>query len=91
MAHRGSERLPTLSLFKMEIDYGDSVHRNYMFDSTAESLLLVAGILGFCPAISLFRGPVRRHRRRRRGLCLKCGYNLTGNTTGVCPECGTRA
>lgn len=22
-------------------------------------------------------------------LCKKCGYNLTGNTSGVCPECGT--
>jgi len=22
------------------------------------------------------------------GSCLKCGYNLTGNTSGVCPECG---
>jgi len=22
-------------------------------------------------------------------LCLKCGYNLTGNTSGTCPECGT--
>jgi hypothetical protein len=21
--------------------------------------------------------------------CLHCGYNLTGNTSGVCPECGT--
>lgn len=23
------------------------------------------------------------------GHCPKCGYNLTGNTTGRCPECGT--
>jgi len=22
------------------------------------------------------------------GLCFKCGYNLTGNVSGVCPECG---
>jgi hypothetical protein len=28
-------------------------------------------------------------RRRRDGLCLICGYNLNGNTSGVCPECGT--
>lgn len=20
--------------------------------------------------------------------CLNCGYNLTGNTSGICPECG---
>ena len=24
------------------------------------------------------------------GLCSACGYNLTGNTSGVCPECGTK-
>ena len=27
--------------------------------------------------------------RRVRGLCLACGYDLTGNQSGVCPECGT--
>jgi hypothetical protein len=34
------------------------------------------------------------HRRARRplpGTCGKCGYDLTGNTSGVCPECGTKA
>ena len=30
----------------------------------------------------------RRWRRRRRGQCEACGYNLTGNVSGVCPECG---
>ena len=28
-------------------------------------------------------------QRLREGLCLKCGYDLTGNESGVCPECGT--
>lgn len=23
-----------------------------------------------------------------RSLCLHCGYDLTGNVSGVCPECG---
>ena len=31
----------------------------------------------------------RDNRRRRTGLCLACGYSLTGNFSGVCPECGT--
>ncbi|UCC32450.1 MAG: hypothetical protein JSU86_09245 [Phycisphaerales bacterium] len=42
-----------------------------------------------CPTLAFIRGPVRRSRRRRQGLCLRCGYNLTGNVSGVCPECGT--
>ena len=34
------------------------------------------------------------HRRARKpapGACRKCGYDLTGNVTGVCPECGNPA
>ena len=30
-----------------------------------------------------------RNRRREHGLRLTCGYDLTGNISGVCPECGT--
>lgn len=35
---------------------------------------------------------LRRRRRLRSatGLCETCGYNLTGNESGVCPECGNR-
>lgn len=29
-----------------------------------------------------------RGRRPPKGHCRKCGYNLTGNVSGVCPECG---
>jgi len=27
-------------------------------------------------------------KRHPRGTCSKCGYNLTGNVSGRCPECG---
>ena len=30
-----------------------------------------------------------RSRRARRGHCERCGYNLAGNVSGICPECGT--
>jgi hypothetical protein len=32
-----------------------------------------------------------REELNRRGLptCLACGYDLTGNVSGTCPECGT--
>ena len=35
------------------------------------------------------RGPLRRWRRRRKDSCVRCGYDLQGNESGVCPECGT--
>ncbi len=31
----------------------------------------------------------RDRRRIQPGHCPKCGYNLTGNLSGRCPECGT--
>ncbi len=27
-------------------------------------------------------------RRSKPGHCRRCNYNLTGNTSGICPECG---
>jgi hypothetical protein len=32
-----------------------------------------------------------RHHRLSHGLCPTCRYDLTGNTTSVCPECGKSA
>ena len=41
-----------------------------------------------CPTFAFIRGPFRHWCRLRKGLCLACGYNLNGNVSGVCPECG---
>jgi hypothetical protein len=30
-----------------------------------------------------------RADRRRLGLCVSCRYDLRGNVSGICPECGT--
>src|SRR5688500_10199075 len=43
----------------------------------------------------LFGVPLMRRRRReasmKAGLCPSCGYDLTGNVSGTCPECGAGA
>jgi len=31
----------------------------------------------------------RRPKSRATGRCSKCSYDLTGNQSGICPECGT--
>ena len=31
---------------------------------------------------------IRTDPRRSRVICKSCGYNLTGNVSGICPECG---
>ena len=51
---------------------------------------LLCPLFAAYPTLAFVRGPVRRWRRRRRGCCIVCGYNLTGNVSGVCPECGVR-
>ena len=45
---------------------------------------LFAGVLG--PTCV---GCHRRRKRKKLGLCVKCGYNLKGLTEPRCPECGT--
>ena len=36
-------------------------------------------------------GRARLQRCLASGICIHCGYNLTGNVSGRCPECGTDA
>src|SRR5262245_7463958 len=53
-------------------------------------------LLGYSPlwvpfVVVLVVIAVEAHRRARKpkpGTCQACRYDLTGNTSGVCPECG---
>ena len=62
----------------------------------ANSTLTVAAIPLWAPTALLLiclalAVALRAHRHRRclrTGLCIQCGYNLTGNESGICPECG---
>ena len=49
---------------------------------------LIASVLFLLP---LIRGLMwfRSMSRSRQGCCSSCGYSLTGNTSGTCPECGS--
>ena len=62
----------------------------YRFPRTywlSETLIL----LGLIPAIGF--GPLGYRLtkpRPKQGHCPTCAYNLTGNESGICPECGTK-
>ena len=60
----------------------------------------VSDVLFFVAIFISVAGPFVFRRRVQRSLrhelckigqtvCVKCGYNLTSNTTGTCPECGS--
>lgn len=50
---------------------------------------LAIPVLGAYPLLALTRAIVRRNRRRKPNECMNCSYDLTGNVSGTCPECGT--
>ena len=58
-----------------------------MFPHWCPALLLAALSLACYRWLRVLRARDRLYR----GLCGKCGYNLSGNTSGTCPECGERA
>ena len=65
-------------------------------DRLGPALIRWSWVLSFIPfliAASLFRRSIQASLRRQllamgKPICLKCGYDLTGNTSGICPECG---
>lgn len=47
-------------------------------------------VLVTTPSVLLWAKDIRRRRRGRAGLCVKCGYPCRGHTPHAkCPECGT--
>jgi hypothetical protein len=53
-------------------------------------LWLPTGMLTIGCTAPVLRRPAQRWWRKRKGWCLECGYDLTGNRSGRCSECGTR-
>jgi hypothetical protein len=55
--------------------------------SSGLTVPLLALLLGLAPAFAV-TDLIRRAAKDPSAICSACGYNLTGNTSGVCPECG---
>lgn len=64
--------------------------------------IVVPGLLGLAAGTHTVRYSIRRgnvrsfrptrepnNRRFQPGHCQNCSYDLTGNVSGICPECGT--
>lgn len=53
----------------------------------------VATLTSFAPFLGIVWGYIYVSRYNLRipwSCCRTCGYDLTGNTSGVCPECGRK-
>ena len=50
--------------------------------------VVIAFLVCWTPVVVRLNRLTIRQRRINRGLCRHCGYNLTGNVSGICPECG---
>lgn len=65
-------------------DWGTGQYKAYSFSYYDVPLYLPFVVIGI-PIAFLFW---RDRRRFLDGHCRKCGYDLRGNVSGVCPECG---
>jgi Na+-transporting methylmalonyl-CoA/oxaloacetate decarboxylase gamma subunit len=63
-------------------------------DSTAMIVVIVLLFPGLGFLFLIVAGLAVHHRQmskvHRDGICDRCNYDLTGNTSNVCPECGLR-
>ncbi len=50
---------------------------------------VLLSVIPILAVIGVLRRSLQGRRRGRQGLCSNCGYNLTGNESGACSECGT--
>lgn len=58
-----------------------------IFDPRFRMILWMGGLFVAFGLFNLIRSRLPKESKQFR-LCAHCGYNITGNTTGKCPECG---
>jgi hypothetical protein len=89
--------LPTILVGFPLLDH--LVHRLNLLTGSVGALFRIA-LMSVCPCVCVIgivwlkARQVRRFLRQRLQevgvpICVQCSYDLTGNTSGICPECGT--
>jgi hypothetical protein len=66
-----------------------SLQLGIWWSANAIPLWAIAALTAIAPLLWLRRWIRGRRLRRHPNLCTACGYDLTGNVSGRCPECGT--
>ena len=81
----GNFRYSGLSLAKMSPALRQKLPQSYI----TVPVWYVALLLAAYPIRSWLRERSLRKLRSANGRCMKCAYDLYGNVSGICPECGT--
>jgi len=85
---RFADRWPESYVFYWPVDFDA---RSVRMDQQHEVEIPILPFLGMAIALSsYFLYLWWRDRPAPPGHCPQCRYDLTGNTSGVCPECGRR-
>jgi len=85
-----SPKCSTWSVLGMGLAYEAMIENGVVVEKTTArtiALIPIALLIAF-PCHCLIQGPITRYRRCKNHRCIECGYDLTGNTSGTCPECG---
>lgn len=86
-----------ISMFSNAFDVRGNVHTVDLTNETPPIyagllwlvVILCAILLSYLIAIIVYEKARWRVIRSDHPVCPKCRYNLTGNTSGICPECGS--
>jgi hypothetical protein len=78
---------PTAPEYARPANFNSSRHELF-YQVKAWKITLALGALPMAWIVVAAAGAIFRHRVRL-DHCPHCGYNLTGNISGTCPECGT--
>jgi hypothetical protein len=85
--NHGKFHTGTYPRFDTALAYGDLPNFFILLPDAADKPIWpIALVTGASLAVLIHLG---RRRVPPPGHCSRCGYNLTGNLSGVCPECAT--
>jgi hypothetical protein len=90
MSNKGLERWWSVRAWDDWVVLGAGLQKTQTRGETARAVVLPHWLLALGVAGLLVRAARggKRTRRRRRGLCPACGYDVKGAFEGGCPECG---
>jgi hypothetical protein len=87
-----SRRWTNFDVIRQAVPLPQSAFGNFVQSDVRALVIPLWAIIGVCLIGVVIRGRVicQRIGRAFRHACLTCGYNLTANISGVCPECGSQ-